>query len=536
MSDVLVVGSGATGVHFAQTALERDHRVTMLDVGFQPEPPVLPEANFLELPGQLEDPLAYFLGELGAGVVTPSRAAKPYGFPPSKAYVFRRPAGWQLDERGFQPLVSFARGGLAEAWTGGSYELTDEEFADFPFAASEIREAYARVARRIGISATDDDLSAFAPFTAGSLPPSELDAHSRDLLDRYAERRAHLRARGVVLGRSRVALLTRDRHGRGACTSLGRCLWGCPHGALYAPSHTLAELLRDPRFTYRAGTFVRRVLVGARGIVRGVAVAGSGTSGEAELRADRVVLAAGALATTQIYLCTLEAMGMRDPALPGLMDNRHVSIPFVNVRRLGAAAELARYQFHQIAVALQGSHWREHVHGQLTTLKSAAVHPIVSAMPFDLHTSLAVFRRIRGALGVANIWLSDSRSDGNVARLGSGGGEGKRLVVEYATDSRDARRTHEAIARTRQALRSLGCFAPAGQVQVLPRGSSVHYAGTLPMTAEGSQHTCAPDGAVRGFQGLFVVDGAGFPWLPAKNVTFTLMANAVRIAERMLGD
>jgi choline dehydrogenase-like flavoprotein len=30
---------------------------------------------------------------------------------------------------------------------------------------------------------------------------------------------------------------------------------------------------------------------------------------------------------------------------------------------------------------------------------------------------------------------------------------------------------------------------------------------------------------------LFLVDGATFPFLAAKNITFTLMANAVRIAE-----
>jgi choline dehydrogenase-like flavoprotein len=30
---------------------------------------------------------------------------------------------------------------------------------------------------------------------------------------------------------------------------------------------------------------------------------------------------------------------------------------------------------------------------------------------------------------------------------------------------------------------------------------------------------------------LWLVDGATFPFLPAKNITFTLMANAVRVAE-----
>jgi choline dehydrogenase-like flavoprotein len=33
------------------------------------------------------------------------------------------------------------------------------------------------------------------------------------------------------------------------------------------------------------------------------------------------------------------------------------------------------------------------------------------------------------------------------------------------------------------------------------------------------------------FQNLHIADGATFPALPAKNLTFTLMANAVRIAE-----
>jgi len=58
----------------------------------------------------------------------------------------------------------------------------------------------------------------------------------------------------------------------------------------------------------------------------------------------------------------------------------------------------------------------------------------------------------------------------------------------------------------------------------------VHYAGTLPMTNEDRPHTCRTDASVRGFERLFIADGAAFSSLPAKNITFTLMANAVRIA------
>ena len=35
----------------------------------------------------------------------------------------------------------------------------------------------------------------------------------------------------------------------------------------------------------------------------------------------------------------------------------------------------------------------------------------------------------------------------------------------------------------------------------------------------------------RDFENLYFVDGTTFPSIPAKNLTFTLMANAARVAE-----
>jgi choline dehydrogenase-like flavoprotein len=64
-----------------------------------------------------------------------------------------------------------------------------------------------------------------------------------------------------------------------------------------------------------------------------------------------------------------------------------------------------------------------------------------------------------------------------------------------------------------------------------PMGASVHYAGTLPMTDRGGPLTTDQHGQSRDIAGLYFVDGATFPFLPAKNITFTLMANATRIAE-----
>jgi len=88
----------------------------------------------------------------------------------------------------------------------------------------------------------------------------------------------------------------------------------------------------------------------------------------------------------------------------------------------------------------------------------------------------------------------------------------------------------QALGTVRAFLRDLGCLVPPGMGGARPMGASVHYAGTLPMTTEDRPWTTRPDGSSRDFGNLFIADGATFPFLPAKNLTFTLMANAVRIA------
>ena len=77
----------------------------------------------------------------------------------------------------------------------------------------------------------------------------------------------------------------------------------------------------------------------------------------------------------------------------------------------------------------------------------------------------------------------------------------------------------------------LGAPLVPGMTHVRPVGSGVHYGGTLPMSAEKLAFTVSPACRSHDFDNLYVVDGASFPFMPAKNLTFTLMANAVRVAQ-----
>jgi choline dehydrogenase-like flavoprotein len=51
------------------------------------------------------------------------------------------------------------------------------------------------------------------------------------------------------------------------------------------------------------------------------------------------------------------------------------------------------------------------------------------------------------------------------------------------------------------------------------------------MSAAARPLTTTPSCESRDIGGLFVADGSTFPFLPSKNLTFSLMANAARVAE-----
>lgn len=509
----------------------------MLDVGFERPAPVMPTANVHELKELLDDPVEYFLGARGEAVVYPAPIAKHYGFPPSKSYVFRAPPAHRAVTRGFDPMLSFARGGLAEAWTAGCYEFSEADLRQFPFPTDTLRPYYAEVARRIGISAEHDDIAQFSPFTAPYLEPLPLDPHSTRLLARYATRRDRLQRLRLRFGRSRVATLSRSLDGRAPCSALGRCLWGCPHQALYAPSVTLRDCGRHPGFRYLPGHFVSHFEYDARGRVGCVVARHIDDGTTRRIDGDLFVLAAGTIGTTRIYLESAYRCEGKVLSLDGLMDNPHAVIPFVTPAQLGAPVDPASYQFHLLAFGIEDGNGGQEAHGQITTLRAAAVHPIVQSLPLDFRGGMGVFRRIRSALGVANVWRPATRSPQHTVSLAVEGTGQVGLHIECAPSTSEADRMRTVVATVRRGLRALGCVAPARMAQVLPLGSSVHYAGTIPMSADQVEHTTDPLGRVRGFQNLVVADGATFPTLPAKNLTFTLMANATRLATELpLGE
>ena len=321
---------------------------------------------------------------------------------------------------------------------------------------------------------------------------------------------------------------------RQPCISCGRCLWGCPNGAFYTPSLTLRQCLTHANFEYIPKVFVSHLELAPSGAIERIVSFDLRSGQEARQTADAYVLACGAISTSNLVLRSVYRSRKEIIRLGGLMDNRQILAPFCNLAMLGRSHNSQSYQYHQLALGIETGAPDRYVHGQITTLKTATTHPIFRNLPLDLKSSIGVFRNLRSSLAVLNLNFCDWRREQNFLTLSEKRKDADGwpvLSICYRPPSGERETMRSACATARGFFRELGAPLIPGMLKIRPMGSSVHYAGTLPMSAERRAWAVSPTCQSYDIDNLFVVDGAVMPFLPAKNLTFTLMANAVRVAQ-----
>lgn len=222
--DVVIVGSGPSGVSAAFPLLEAGLKVLMVDGGHASDLKP-PRGPFLDQRSRDATQWRWMIGR-DFYALRQAQAVSPKLRVPTHAAVFD---GFASENRifadGFVSLGSLAAGGLSNAWGCGVACLTDAELAPFPVDADAMRASYATVSRRIGVSGgRDDDLSEMFGLDAWSQPAVPMDQLQSDLLARYGGGRDVLRREGFRLGRSRVAVLTEALSDRRPYDLSGTCL------------------------------------------------------------------------------------------------------------------------------------------------------------------------------------------------------------------------------------------------------------------------------------------------------------------------
>jgi choline dehydrogenase-like flavoprotein len=421
----------------------------------------------------------------------------------------------------FSAVMSFAAGGLANAWGAGVYRFTSRDLDGFPIRQAELDPFYDELTRHIGVSGADDDLNPWFGEAAGLQPPVELSRFALDLLAGYQRRRSRFAAMGVSIGRTRLAVLTLPHRGRQPY-GYGNFEFFRPHDpAVYNPAYTLRELIDGNRISYEPEHLAVSYVETEQGIE--VITTNRATGAAETFQGRTLILAAGALNSAKLVLESNKEYEARLPVL----DNPMCCLPLFRLRLAGRKLDTRDSSIGQLNViqeygdaVLQGS-----IYGSAGPLRS----DILFDLPLSITANVSILRRLAAATGLLMMFYPADPHPANYLRLAADG----TLEIEYGEPAAGGPARGVAEKDLIRALRGIGFQTAGALCQYPPMGSGMHYAGTLPMRESPGRYQLYPDGRLEGTRNVYVADGACFPRLPAKNLTFTIMANAMRIASNI---
>jgi choline dehydrogenase-like flavoprotein len=521
MYDVLIVGSGVSGVAAALRFADRGLIPCLVDVGLEPPCEDIIQENLYSY-RKNHDSFALMIGENFEGLVdlgqkspsVPAKLASPW-----IRYVTSHAQEYSpTQSSGFDVIQSFCQGGLASAWGAGLYRYLDRDLENFPIETQDLAPYYDRLTKEIGISGANDDLTSYFGRDEFLQKPLKPSLNASRIIRRYAKKREKLNAKGVYIGRPRLGVLSDGKDGRKPCGYSNLEFWQPGLSHIYSPVLTMKRLIKEQKLIYREGLLVKSwsrkdsaLIVRAQTVGKGEMV---------DMACKKLVLAAGAVGSARLVLQT-----KKDTRTElDLLDNPALQFPFVFPSRIGARLETDAFGLTQLNLVYDSQKFEKILQGSLLEVTSPSRSEFFHHFPWAAHDNLRLIRHMLPALIVLQLFLPADAS--NAAKLSLK--EDGSLHVQAVKDRIDP----EIIKDILKMFRRLGAFSSVSRVVHVPKGQSIHYAGTLPMRADPRESfTCDRNGELYGEPNVFVVDGSVFPALSAKNYSLALMANAMRTAD-----
>lgn len=306
--DAIVVGSGMSGGWAAKEFTESGLKTLVIERGNHVEPG---EDYISEFKAPWEFPYGDKVPKDIAEADWPIQK-KCYAFKDSTKHFFTKDSEHKyVQDKPFDWIKSFSRGGKSKLWHRQSYRWSDHEFGanaldghgcDWPIRYKDIAPWYDYVERFAGISGNDDGLEGFPSGVFQK--PYELNAGEKYVRDRMAKAYTD---RHLVIGRT--AHLTEPTQeqmdlGRGQCQSRNECQRGCSFGAFFSSlSATLPAAKRTGNLTEVMDTVVHSVIYDeVTGKASGVRVIHAKSGEHRIIRARVIFMCASTLGSTQILL------------------------------------------------------------------------------------------------------------------------------------------------------------------------------------------------------------------------------------------
>ncbi len=520
--DVVVIGTGPSGVNAAQTLVEAELEVLSIDGGkvskYNQE--VFKDTSFLNLRKNDKKQKENLLGQ-NFESINLEKTKIGAQLTPQRKHLIEDVAKFfktrsSSPSKTFQNFETLATGGLGVAWGLGCCEFSDEELSACGLDVNEMRESYQEITDRIGVSKADDNVEEY------TLKNSTTDQETLKLdnLHKFIDRKFRKRiekhnSNNFYAGRPSIAVLTKDTKTRKAENYDELGFYSNYNKSAYRPEVTLEELYKKDNFTHLQGYICKEYIDQNDSVT--LKLVSIEDSKEHKIKAKKLILCASAIGNARIILKSHEKI----KSLP-LLSNPYSYLTAIIPQFIGKFNQDKRSSHVQYSAFYKPNNFGVSM-ASFYSYRSLMLFRTTQEVPLAIKDSINIMKSLLHGTIILGIHHPDN-------------GEGKRelslesdesLNIDFNYSDKIKNESKQRNKAFKKFLLSLGVI-PLKSINPGP-GSSIHYAGSLMNHVESN-------GIFKHNKNVYIADASAFKYLPAKGLTLSLMSNANRVAKHLIKD
>lgn len=479
--NIAVIGTGPSGWSVTKTLIELGHEVTVID------------ASLIESDATKKDKRS-----------TTSTLNRKLYFGSDLPYR-NFPFGPESSSNGVNPIFSFARGGLSLVWGATMLPYCKEDTESWPLDISTLENRFVALSKQMPITGATDGLSSiYGNFYSrrGILPSGRIV--------RILENAERFKVPGVQIGLSRLAVET-GIHGIKGCYYCNKCITGCPSNFIW----------NTKDFSFE-GKYLKLRVISLKESTSGIGIAAVDLQGQQHTLNgfEKVFLAAGPLESFRILA---SSNIVNDTEV--LKDSATFFIPLFALPKLGRLHQNS-FGLSQLFIRLNKNESSPASQYQLYEYSEDLIVRAKKALPFGAIIPNSILRFILKRMLVAIGYLDGANSPSIQMRLLEDGSLLSTLDTTGKTFKERNQSIKFAIKRFSTYVWKCGLLPIPFLTQIAVPGEGAHFGSWLPM-GDKSDLLGRPIGS----KNVHVVDSSVLPTIAPGPITFTVMANARRIAE-----
>ncbi|WP_242086556.1 GMC family oxidoreductase [Aestuariivivens sediminis] len=515
--DVLVIGAGAAGAALSWRLTEKGAKVVCLEQGGWVDPATFPSLNSNYETQLMRD---------GDFSLSPNMRKRPEDYP--------------VTSHGEHPpfiMMFNAVGGSTIHWQGIFPRFHPSDFKvrtldgvadDWPLTYRELEPYYNLNDRMIGVSGLSGD-PANPPRPPRPTPPLPIGKMGHTLVKGFEKLNWHWWV-------SDQGIISKAYKNRNPCMLHGKCMFGCPMGAKVTTDRTYWPLAIDRGAVIRTWSRVKEITVDRKGRARGALYFDK--AGQIhEIRAKVVVVCCNGIGSPRLLLNSRSSLfpdGLGNTQ--GLVGTHFMVHPNLFVHGIFEEAmdghigpmgsPLYSQQFYETDER-RGFKRGYMLYGERTFGPLSQT----SNIPWGAQHHKAFREQFPHQVGLT-VLVDDLPEPGNTVALDDTVVDSNGIAaakVTYALSENSKNMLAHAAERATELLEAAG----ATSVHVPPPSNMAHLMGTVRMGTTERHSVVNRDHQVHSVPNLFVVDGSSFTTGAGVNPTSTIMALALRAADRI---